>query len=470
MSIETIEKYSCRYAVLKEIFKIWHSKIFYRRIIVLGKENIDPLAHLIFAPNHQNALMDALAVLFTLKGQPVFLARADIFKKKFIASLLYFLKILPVYRIRDGYNTLKDNEIIFKKSVDVIRNKNGLVILPEGNHEGKRRLRELKKGICRIAFQAEEESGFNLNIKIIPVGIEFSNYYRIRQVLTVIYGKPIEVSEYYDLYHKSPVEAINELKNRLASELKRLIVHIDSIEDYDAIDELRNIINGRYIDDIRYPKLFRDMQLIEKLNHINKVNPDLYRRICSLSLKIKETASLLKIDYRLLEKKRPSMASIITRIFLLFAGLPLFVYGVAFNFIFYLVPGIVLKKIKDKQFYSSIIYTVSLFLALLFLPVYLISGLILISPWWLSIIVFLTIPLAGIMAWNYRIFFNRIKGFLRMRKYEREKNIKYFQLIKDYEELISAIEVSEAVFQGKLFTGPHNPHKVASPYFLNILF
>ena len=101
MGKENIEKYSARYALLKRVAGFWHNNIFYRKIIVVGRENINPDEHLIFAPNHQNALMDALAVLFTHKGQPIFLARADIFKKKTVASLLYFMKILPVYRIRD---------------------------------------------------------------------------------------------------------------------------------------------------------------------------------------------------------------------------------------------------------------------------------------------------------------------------------------------------------------------------------
>jgi len=110
MGKENIEKYSARYALVKQTVAFWHDNIFYRKIIVMGAENINPDHHLIFAPNHQNALMDALAVLFTHKGQPVFLARADIFKKKIIASLLYFLKILPVYRIRYGFSTLKSND------------------------------------------------------------------------------------------------------------------------------------------------------------------------------------------------------------------------------------------------------------------------------------------------------------------------------------------------------------------------
>ncbi len=141
MGKENIEKYSRGYALLKYVAGFWHNNIFYRKVIVLGRENINPDDHLIFAPNHQNALMDALAVLFTHKGQPVFLARADIFKKKIIAAILYFLKILPVYRIRDGFSTLKGNDEIFNKTIDVLRNKNGLVILPEGDHAGFRTIK-----------------------------------------------------------------------------------------------------------------------------------------------------------------------------------------------------------------------------------------------------------------------------------------------------------------------------------------
>src|SRR4030043_2224407 len=220
MSRENIEKYSRGYALLKYLAGIWHNNVFYRKVIVLGRENINHDDHLIFAPNHQNALMDALAVLLTIKGQMVFLARADIFRKKFIASLLYFIKFLPVYRIRDGFRSVKGNDEIFDKTIDVLRNKNGLVILPEGDHAGFRRLRQLKKGIGRVAFHAEEASGFKLNIKIIPVGLEFSNNPRYRQVLTVVYGKPIETAEFHDLYKTSPEIALNELRSKLYSEMK----------------------------------------------------------------------------------------------------------------------------------------------------------------------------------------------------------------------------------------------------------
>ena len=114
---------------------------------------------MIFAPNHQNALNDALIVLFSAPGDVVFLARADIFKKRFLAFFLNSLKILPVFRQRDGAAELGKNADIFDISVDVLKNRHYLCVMPEGNHGDQRRLRSLVKGIFRIAFSAQEEAG-----------------------------------------------------------------------------------------------------------------------------------------------------------------------------------------------------------------------------------------------------------------------------------------------------------------------
>jgi 1-acyl-sn-glycerol-3-phosphate acyltransferase len=439
MGRENIEKYSIGYSILKAVFGFWHNNVFYRKVIVLGRENINPDDHIIFAPNHQNALMDALAVLFTQKSQLIFLARADIFRKKLIASLLYYFKMMPVYRIRDGFSTLKENDVIFNKTIDVIRNKCGLVILPEGDHAGFRRLRQLKKGICRVAFQADEASGFNLRIKIIPVGLEFTNYSRFRQVLTVVYGKPIDTSEYHELYRKSPEIALNELRNKLSSEMKKLMVHIESEEDYEAIDELRGMINGKFSDNIRFPKLFRDRVLIDKLNNLKANVQAAYQRICSLSLQIKQKARDLHIDYRLLEKKKHPLVWLIIGMLGLIVAFPVFLYGNIFNVIFIYMPEIKIRNMKDIQFHSSFRYGISLGTALILLPVILIFLLGFVSPWWFASLVFLSLPLTGLFAWNYILVFRRIIGGFRIWKYKREKRKEYFDLEKNHEELLTLI-------------------------------
>jgi 1-acyl-sn-glycerol-3-phosphate acyltransferase len=441
MGKENIEKFSAGYAFVKAVAGFWHNNIFYRRVIVIGRENISQDDHLIFAPNHQNALMDALAVLFTSRDRLVFLARADIFKKKLLASILYFLKILPVYRIRDGFSSLKGNDEIFTKTIDVIKSNTGLVILPEGDHAGFRRLRQLKKGICRVAFQSEEATGYTLNIKIVPVGLEFSHYQRFRQVLTVAYGKPIEVSEFVDLYKTSPERALNELREKLSTRMKGNMVHIASEEDYEAIDELRNIINGKYSDDVKFPKLLRDRELIDKLNRLKISDPAGYEKICTLSLKVKKGAAELKTSYRLLEKKKHPLGWLIAGMASLIPGFPIFLYGNIFNLTFVELPLMQSRKIKDPQFRSSISYAVSIILAFIFVPLYLILSFFIFSTWWIGLLIFLTLPLSWLFGWNYKLYFHRLAGGFRVRNYLKGNNIEFAQLKKDHAELLNLVAV-----------------------------
>ena len=281
MSKKNIEKYDFFYLLLRKYVDFWHNYIYYRKVIVYGKDRIDFSVPTIYAPNHQNALMDALAVLCTLKKQPIFLARADIFKNKILARILYRFKMLPVFRMRDGFENLKQNDETFTDTLRIMESRSGLVILPEGNHAGYRRLRQLKKGICRIAFQTAEASNFTKEINIVPVGLEFTHYWLFREVLTVVYGHPIAVSEYYDTYKENPNKGLLDLRDRLSSEMKKVMVHISDENNYEAINELRSIVNEKYNDSIRDPKLFRDTRLVGKINQLHETDPQLYGEICT---------------------------------------------------------------------------------------------------------------------------------------------------------------------------------------------
>ena len=439
MGKNNIEKYDLFYQLLKKYVDFWHNYIYYRKVLAYGKNNIDFSVPTIFAPNHQNALMDAMAVIGTLERQLIFLARADIFKNKFVARILYTLKMLPVYRIRDGFENLKQNDETFRDTLRVMEHRNGVVILPEGNHANYRKLRQLKKGICRIAFQTAEASGFSKEINIVPVGLEYSHYWRFRQVLTVVYGRPIDVSEYYDSYRENPNRAILELRDRLSAEMKKVMVHIDEEQDYEAINELRSIVNEKYSDSIRYPKLFRDQRLVSKMNELHVSEPERYGEICSDTLTVRDLATQLRLTYRHLRKKKHPIGWLFLSSVLLVLTLPVFLLGAGLNILSYRVSYLQSMKSKDPAFISTARYGFFLGLSFIFGPLYLILALIFIKPWWLAILVFLTIPVAGIFAWNYNLLFRRILGGLRIRKLIRQDSRDYFLLKGNYENLASMV-------------------------------
>jgi len=361
---EKIEQWSLGYHLLKS----YHDFCFkiYFRTTVIGLRKLPKDKNLIFAPNHQNSLIDALAVLSIQRWQPVFLARADVFKSKTLVKILTFLKILPVYRIRDGYQNLSLNDDIFRKTLDVLKNHNGIGILPEGNHMGKRRLRPLKKGIARIAFQAEDACNNELKIHIVPVGLNYSNYINLRSKLLIRLGEPIDISKHLELYRQNPALAYNALIEELEEGMKKEMIQIDDEAYYDEYEMLREIVTPVYIKtnklSCKHNSQFEvDKKMIAKVDEIKAKDQQSFQTLMD---EVKSFSQLVK-EYELTPKSIGTSTlklwSLIVRIPLLIATLPVFIYGYLNNIVSILVPYKLSKKVKDDQFISSIRFVVAMF-------------------------------------------------------------------------------------------------------------
>ncbi|MBN2614482.1 MAG: 1-acyl-sn-glycerol-3-phosphate acyltransferase [Bacteroidales bacterium] len=446
MGIESIEKFSFRYLLLKLYGKFWHDYIFYKKVVYVNRDSVPWDQHLIFTPNHQNALMDALAIELSWSNQFVFVARSDIFKKKFIARLLYFLKILPVYRIRDGYDSLKKNEITFKKTLDIIRNKNGFVIMPEGNHAGFRRLRPLRKGFARIAFQAEEATGYSLDIKLIPVGISYSNYENFRSDLLVIFGEPVSVSEFYEDYKESPAVAYNKIKIVLSEKMKPLMIEIESDENYEVIDLLRGMyekFGARHLG-LKPNKLYEQFKthkaIIKVLEQEERAESNDFRVLAEKTKTYIKNMAELKLNPTVFGKNAGNWFCFIFKTLLLILGFPFFIYGLINNGLPYFPTFRITRLFKDRQFHSSFKFGIPFFLTPVFyllqtLLVFAVSGSIIWAGYYL-----ISLPLSAIIAWKYsRLYLNTLIDFriIRNRNRDQFKESKrlYQELLKQTDQL-----------------------------------
>lgn len=426
---------------------------YYGKVEVRGKENIPRNVPVIFAPNHQNALMDALIVLYSAPGDVVFLARADIFNKRFLAFILNSLKILPVFRQRDGASELGKNVDIFDISVNVLKNKHYLCIMPEGNHGHQRKLRTIVKGIFRIAFQAQEEAGSDPFVKIVPVGLDFGDYVKQNASLFINYGKPIEVSEYWDQYQESSARAINALKARLGEELSPLMVDIQNEAHYEAIYALKGIFNEtmREIMDIRGSRLsdrFRaDKGLIsfmEKALEKEEETPGQIGALMEKVLQYDEGVKILNIRDWVVREKGFSMARSFWRYLYLLLTLPFFLYGLINNAITYFLPVRMVRNIKDIQFHASvkaglgILLLMPLSYALQTLLVGLLTG-----PWWIWAAYLVSIfPMGKFALWWY-VRWKKTRRAAWFRRQLLRSKTEALQLVKLRKEIIE--ETTELV-------------------------
>lgn len=225
-------EYSKGYRVV-QFFVNTAMRLHFRKIVFTGVSNISDKKPIIFAPNHRNAVIDPLLLVFkNIKRQVVFLARADVFKKKMIADLLTWLHIMPVYRMRDGRENLGNNSDTFEMSSLLLKKKIPLALFPEGKHNPKQSLLPLQKAIPRIVLPAEAEEDFSLQSEIIPTAIYYPDIFGFLSDAYVTFGEPIKVADYKNLYSENPVAATNQLRQDIENRMKKIVVNVWNEEFY----------------------------------------------------------------------------------------------------------------------------------------------------------------------------------------------------------------------------------------------
>jgi 1-acyl-sn-glycerol-3-phosphate acyltransferase len=419
-------------------------RLFYKKIIIEGRENIPGDAPVIFAPNHQNALMDPLAVLFTAGNQVVFLARADIFKSKILARFFYWLKILPVYRIRDGADNLRNNDHIFDSTVKVLEHHRSIGLFPEAAHSNKRHLLSFKKGVPRIAFQAEEAHQGQLGIQIVPVGIYYSEYTFFRSTIHIRYGKPIKVSDYYEDFKINPNKGMMRLRDEMMAKTESLVINFRDLDFYETYTTLACLF-WKHMDagpekkkENRRFAAFQEMG--KKLDELKEKSPEKMAYLDSLSQNLNGMLKKSRLRKTVYAEKPKTLWLTMLQAGMLILFLPVFIFGLLNNLISYLTPKLFVLKVKDAQFYSSIKFVWSIFVV----PIlYLLQTLIVyfvIRDVKIALLYLASLPVSAMLSQFYWEMFFNFSQTMQLRFLRWFYPEKYKQLQTTYQALKSVFE------------------------------
>jgi len=205
-------------------------RFFYRGIEIGGKENVPTQGPFIYAVNHQNAFLDAIIIGALSPVPTYFMTRSDVFKPPF-DWFLDALKMMPIYRIRDGYKSLSKNDMIFETCKNLLEKKQAILIFPEGNHGLDYYLRPLTKGIARIALQSQ--SVLNEDIKIIPVGLNYFNHFSSGHKLILRYGQAISVSDFIPSYEEHKQKGLRSITKSISEGMMTTLVIPADSDNYE---------------------------------------------------------------------------------------------------------------------------------------------------------------------------------------------------------------------------------------------
>ena len=424
MGFNTIEKKTLIYTILK--FWVTKSLSVFYQISVDNQSDVEEGEPIIYAPNHQNALIDPLAIGLSRKGQTVFLARGDVFNNKFIAEILYTIKMLPVFRIRDGFNQLHKNQAIFDKTMSVIANGNGLCVFPEANHAGYRKLRILKKGVSRMAFQTQINYNDELNVKIVPVGMEYDHYYWFRSKIHITFGKSISVKDYIDEFKKDEPKGLNALNKAISEGIKPLMVNIPFIdEEYEMTNYLTDINFNNKNEDLGLSfkdKIDLDKILVNKIIDSKEKKNDFFNALISKTKEYKKAIDKVKTDdYSVgVIANKKSYLYFYPILFLMF---PMYLVGVVMNYIPYKIPYFTARKMPDIQFHATMYFAVG---ALVITPMFYTVYLFVLKAYFgigVALVLLIGIGVLGLFSYEYFRLFVKLKKINRIKKSDKLESI-----------------------------------------------
>jgi hypothetical protein len=386
------------------------------------------LAQTIFVSNHPSAFIDPLVVANFQLPILNFMTRSDVFKW-WLKPITWACHMVPIYRAdQDGGDTYGKNQNVFRGIQKVLKRKKSLILFGEGYTDNVfiRSLKPMKKGAPRIGFSTMENTNWELDIKVQPVGLNYTDPTKFRADCVLSFGEIIHLKDYKEIYDENPNKAITQLMKDIGLGIQANLTYIEDKTKADFLEQLliltRKGMNHEHHD--------RSYSVEERFNYsralAQRINAE-YAEDASEWKSLEETCQQYfeelrskKIDDGFVHSyvENGNKKNLWKSWLSLFLLLPIFIAGTIHNAIpYYLTKTFVEKKFKRKVFWGGVKMVLGGLVWLLYsLPIFwLFPEFIHPSPV-LATLYFFSIPAITFIIWHYwkkklsrSLKFNRIK-------------------------------------------------------------
>jgi len=225
------------YAYLWIVFQ-YSLRLYFRKIIIRNKSNYR-FGRTIFVSNHQGSFMDPLLIASIRKPIVYFMVRADVFNR-LTERIFLSAHMLPIYRMKDGVDTMAKNQVVFTKTNQLLSQKRNILIFGEGfTHDRiQRRLHTIKKGPARIGFSALEFDGWKNPIYLQGLGVNYADFNLRRSEVLVAAGVQICLNDFEADYRLNPAKTISEVTRMLDQDMRKLVPDVKDPEWCDFNEDL----------------------------------------------------------------------------------------------------------------------------------------------------------------------------------------------------------------------------------------
>ncbi|WP_161888979.1 lysophospholipid acyltransferase family protein [Pontibacter russatus] len=438
------------YLILKLIYKLglW---VFFRRFEVRNRHLMPDRGPLLVVSNHPNTFMDPIVTASLLRQPVYFIAKSTLFGSGLQNRMLRQMHLIPIHRREDNPGQAISNEEAFAASSVALQQHKTLLIFPEGNSFNQRRLRKIKTGTARIALEALSAGAADL--RILPVGLNYTAPTRFRSDVFVNVGEPVAVAEYVAACQQDGQETVLALTEEIRKRLEGLIIHTPTDEEDELARQVEILYKGRLAADAPSdaPAHLQDFLLtraiVSSINYFSQKDPV---RVAALKQKLgdyMEQLRRLRLRDEAMGLRRDTvLQQSLLRVLFLVLGLPVYGYGLLHNYLPYIIPAKAARAAThEEEWHAPIMLTVGIFTFPLFylLEVWLARELLQLSWAWTTLHL-LSLPLSGFFTLYYWGTLRRTREhWLLLRLFVKRQDL-VSSLRRQRQEIVTELEAAKA--------------------------
>ncbi len=389
--------------------------LYYSEIKVRNEGYLEHSGATIIIANHPNTLVDALLIGIISPRPIYYMTKATFFNSKWKMRFLRSLNMIPINRSTEAKTDGVDNSSTLEECYNLLSKGKTLVIFPEGNSQMEMLLRQFKSGTARIALEAEQRNNGQLNLKVIPVGLMYTQGEKFRSSIMVNFGEGISVTKYLEEFKENHTTAAKKLTEEFRRLLEGVLVTTQNKEQEELIVSLNEVLQSKYLhnatnveSEIELMKKIRD-----RIERLSIDNPRKVEHIQNLLWNLKWKTDKLEIKNDFLDRGVRSgmfIRQIITSFIGIVLVFPIYLFGIIHNILPFKFTDFIIPKItSSKEFYAPIaillglvIYPINYFIFTFFAYYFFNFNILFL------LIYFLLMPLTGIFAYSFTKYLHHI--------------------------------------------------------------
>jgi glycerol-3-phosphate O-acyltransferase / dihydroxyacetone phosphate acyltransferase len=409
------------YAIVKFLVRI-STAVFFKRIVVVGRERLPAHGPAILVANHPNTLMDPLLIAAVMKQQVGAVANAGLFSNPWLVRFFRYFHVIPIYRKKDvAPGEQPDNTRAFAQCHAYLEQGGTFLIFPEGSSHYEINLREIKTGTARIALSYDGPGELHIH----PIALDYSDAIQFRSMVRISVGRPIRVADFHQAHAGNETGAVEALTGAIRSALAKKLPWTSDKAQEGVLIKAHTFLTTYAapeadLHENPHRSLVLRKQLADTLHHLRTTKPAMYARTSAQLLAYFDALRADRITpgfHTDAFRQKNFVLLCLGYVAELGVLAPVYLFGLLTNYVPYILPSLLFKASRMEVEYKA--------------PVQMIVGLILfplcygLQAWafhrhidprtWTLLLFLVAMPLAGFIALWYWTELQRFARILRFR-------------------------------------------------------